>query len=60
MTSKMIFFKLMNNSVFIKTMRNVRKHRGIKLMTTEVRENYFVSEPNKDIAEDFETWMFDV
>ena len=27
-------------------MKNVRKHRNIKLVTTERRRNYFVSEPN--------------
>ena len=39
-------FKLMNNAVFGKTMENIRKHRDIKLGTTDKKRNKLVSEPN--------------
>ena len=36
----------MNNAVLAKTMANVRKYINIKHVTTEMRRNYLVSEPN--------------
>ena len=50
-------FKLMNNSVFGKTMENIRKHRDIKLVTTDTKRSKLVSEPDYHtinlISEDF-------
>ena len=39
-------FKLMNNAVFGKTMESIRKHRDIKIITTDKKRNELVSEPN--------------
>ena len=39
-------FKLMNNSVFGKTMENIRNHRDIRLVTTDRKRSKSVSEPN--------------
>ena len=47
------FFKLINDSVFGKTVENVKKHRDIKLVTTDEKRNKLVSEPNYHTAKQF-------
>ena len=44
----------MNNSAFRKTMKNVRKHRDIKLVATGKRRNQLVPEPNYDTKSNFQ------
>ena len=47
------FFKLMNNTLSGKAMKNVRKDRDINTVTTERRRTYLVSEPNYHIFRAF-------
>ena len=52
------FLKLMNNSVFGKTMENVRKDRDIELVTADKRRNQLISEPNYHTTKYFSENLF--
>ena len=43
-------FKLLNNSVFGKTVKNVIKHRDIRLVITDKRRSSLLSKPNYHIT----------
>ena len=43
----------MNNSVFGKTMENIRNHRDIKLVTSDKQRKQFVSKPNYHLHKKF-------
>ena len=47
------FFKPTNNSIFRKTMENVKRHRDIKNMTTDRRRSNLASTPSYDTAKCF-------
>ena len=53
MILKKDLFNLMKNRVFGKTTKNLRKYRDGKLVITERRKNYLVSEPNDHTTEFF-------
>ena len=40
------FFKLMNHSVFGKTMENIRNHKDMKLMTSKQKYQKYIMKPN--------------
>ena len=54
------FFKLMNNSVFGKTMENIRNHKDMKLVTSDKKYLKYVMKPNFRGGHPFSKHLFAV
>ena len=54
------FFKLMNNSVFGKTMENIRNHKDMKLVTSEPKYQKYLMKPNFKDSHLFSKYLFAV
>ena len=54
------FFKLLNNSVFGKTMENTRNYKDMKLVTSEQKYLKYVMKPNVKDAHPFSKELFAV
>ena len=54
------FLKFMNNAVFGKAMENVSKHSDKKLLTTERRRIYLVSEPKHNFPKFFTEYLLTI
>ena len=54
------FFKLMNNSVFGKTVENIRNRKDMKLVTIEQKYQKYVMKPNFKDGHPFSKHLFAV
>ena len=60
MSLRRTFFKLMNNSVFGKTMENIRNHRDMKLVTSKQKYQKYIMKPKFKDGFPFSKYLFTV